>query len=290
MTHINKLVLLPLLLFVSICFGQQESNFTMLKYNMSILNPAFAGINDGYELDFSFRDQWVGLDNAPIIRTMSFSTPFSKNVGLGLSVIHNKIFITKETDIVANFSYKLRLNRSMNLFLGLRAGGTIMNVNFTSLNLLSDPSFAQNQNRFIYIIGAGALLRNEDYFVAISVPNLLTDQREGIEQPSSSDKLHFYLSGGYILEVNENFKIKPVAIFRYVEDAISRWTEELSLSVDIYNKVEPGISYRIDENYGFTVLIKMIKSVEFGYAFEKSLTDVKTLSNGTHEGLIRFRF
>ena len=117
------------LLVIMVCVkvqGQQDPSFTMYNLNMNIINPAYAGANDGLELTTLIRGQWVGIKDAPTTQTLSIASPVGKNVGLGLSIVNDQVFVANETDVYVDFSYKLKLSENNNLFLGLKAGASFL--------------------------------------------------------------------------------------------------------------------------------------------------------------------
>ena len=111
------LVLVPL-----ISFSQQESYYTLYRYNMNVINPAYAGALGKNVFAFTSRRQWSSMQDAPSHLAFSYSSERANNVGLGLSVVSDKVFIEQQTFAYADFSYKLDME-STQLYLGLKAGG-----------------------------------------------------------------------------------------------------------------------------------------------------------------------
>src|ERR1700759_2027143 len=99
-----------LLLISSALFAQQESLFTMYRYHMNVINPAYAGVDKETVLTSTYRDQWVGIPQSPLTQAVSFGTHVGKNVGLGLSMVNNKTFIENQTFVGLDFSYKIKVH------------------------------------------------------------------------------------------------------------------------------------------------------------------------------------
>ena len=104
--------------------AQQDPTYTLYNYNMNVINPAFAGSTESSLLTANFRSQWVGLQDSPETQSFSFSTPVGKRVGLGVSVVNSSVFVLNETDAYVDFSYRLSLSQTTDLFLGIKAGGS----------------------------------------------------------------------------------------------------------------------------------------------------------------------
>ena len=107
-------VLIPLF-----TYGQQESYYTLYRYNMNVINPAYAGALGKNVFAFTSRRQWSSMQDAPSTLAFSYSSERENNVGLGLSVVSDKVFIEQQTFAYVDFSYKLDME-STQLYLGLK--------------------------------------------------------------------------------------------------------------------------------------------------------------------------
>ena len=143
---------LPLLVL-----SQQESYYSFYRYNMNVINPAFAGAEADNLFSFTSRTQWAAVDEAPRTLAFSYSSARENNVGLGLSVVSDKVFVEQQTFAYIDFSYRLQMGSDAQLFLGLKGGGNFYNADPTLLTLYSpsDPSQIST-SKFSPNIGAGA--------------------------------------------------------------------------------------------------------------------------------------
>ncbi len=56
-------------------------------YNALVINPAFAGCSDALSATVSYRNQWVGFQDAPKSYLLSVHTPIENDrMGLGLLI------------------------------------------------------------------------------------------------------------------------------------------------------------------------------------------------------------
>jgi len=292
MKNIKNTCLIFMLTVASVSmYAQQDPNFTLYRYNMNVINPAYAGTNDQYEINLLFRKQWAGVDDAPITTGASFAAPLGDKVGLGLTVIHDEVFVLKETDVTIDFSYKVQLSDSDMLYLGLKAGGSFLSIDLLSLNQPNDPLLTQNESRFNPTIGAGAYFKGDKYYVSLSTTNVLNGKRfeqKGTIIQNGRDRVHLYATAGYKLGVSENVSITPGLFARFVAGAPT--TTEIFAVADFYEKVETTVAYRVDESIAFSALFKLVRGLDFGYAYEHTTTDVENISDGTHEFIVRIKF
>lgn len=272
-------------------FAQQDPSFTLYQYNMNVINPAYVGINETTELNINFRSQWINLEGGPETQSLSIGIPVNDKIGVGLSIINDNVFVLNETDVYIDFSYRVQLASNTNLYLGLKAGGSFINIDLTSLGIVNDPVFSENVNQFNPNVGIGFLLKGDKYYINLSAPNLLKSKRyekDGVRVTNATNELHAYIGAGYTFSLNDNIDFIPSMMSRFVKGA--PLSLDLTATFDIYSKVELGMSYRIDESVSGIGLFKLSDWVHFGYAYETTTTDVGDYSDGTHEVLLRFIF
>ena len=116
------------LLGVTIVSAQQDPQYTQYTYNMTIINPAYAGSTGYTSLGLLVRAQWIGIEGAPKTVVLSLHTPSGLATGLGFSIVNNEIGPVNEDNIYADYSYTIQLWDIGNLALGVKAGFTFLNV------------------------------------------------------------------------------------------------------------------------------------------------------------------
>mgnify|MGYP003862735755 CR=1 FL=1 len=168
----KKILLTALLLFLTSINvnAQQSPHYTQYMYNMNIINPAYAGSKDNLSFGFLYRKQWLEIEDAPTTFSLSGSAPVGKNVGVGLSIISDKIGPVDENNIYGDFSYTLNLGGEHRLALGLKAGVTIQKIGLfsdinSSLQQQGDGAFAQDSNTANLNFGSGIFYYTNKYYV-----------------------------------------------------------------------------------------------------------------------------
>ncbi|TDE42477.1 type IX secretion system membrane protein PorP/SprF [Flavobacterium rhamnosiphilum] len=295
MKTVKNILAGALLLLSSALFAQQESTFTMYRYHMNMINPAYAGVDGETVVTGSFRRQWTGIKDAPESQAVSFGTNVGSNLGLGISMVSDKTFIEKQTMLGIDFSYKLKMNETMDLYLGFKAGGNFYDVNTSGLQTYlsqSDPAL-ESINHFNPNVGVGALLKNEKFFVSLSVPRILNTERAKNDDGYASvatDRPHIYLSGGYDFNLNSDASLvlKPSFMLRYVNGAPV--SIDINSMIQIQNNFEIGAMYRTDEAFAGIVDFTISKRMMVGYAYEVSTRTELASAKNTNEFFIRFKF
>jgi type IX secretion system PorP/SprF family membrane protein len=258
---------------------------------MNVINPAYAGINDFNEVNINFRSQWVNLEGSPETQSLSVGIPMNDKVGWGLSIVNDEVYVLKETDVYIDFSYRVQVGSNTNLFMGLKGGGTFINIDLNKLGIMNDPVFTENVSNFNPNVGIGFLLKGPKYYVNLSAPTLLKSKRyekDGVVVTHATDRLHAYAGAGYTFSLDNEIDVTPSVLGRFVSGAPA--SLDMTATFDLHKVIELGISYRLDESVSGIGLLKLADWVHFGYAYEATTTDVKDYSKGTHEVLLRFRF
>jgi type IX secretion system PorP/SprF family membrane protein len=296
MKKIHNILAIALLLTSSAVMAQQESVISFYRLHMNLVNPAYVGVDSMTIATSSLRKQWTGVAEAPETQTVSFGTYLGKNVGFGMTVIHDQTFVEKQTYLTVDFSYKLKMSETADVYFGIKAGGNTYNVNTTGLetyNLQSDPALG-SINTFNPNLGVGALYKEGALYVSLSIPRLLNTKRATNDAGYASvktDRPHIYLSGGYDIPLNGEFSslvLKPSAMLRYVSGAPV--SLDLTAMLQIEKNFEIGGMYRTDKAYAAMSTIRLSKRFLFGFAYEMSTQPTLAAARNTNEILLQFRF
>jgi len=269
--------------------AQQDPQYTQYMYNMNVVNPAYAGSKESLSITALYRDQWSGLDGAPVTFTFSAHSPISEKIGLGFSAIKDELGPINETNVFADFSYTLQLGASTKLALGLKAGLTFHEVGLADLELQdpSDPFFTENINNTYPNAGAGAFLYGDKFYLGLSVPNLLTSvhlDENGTQIGSETN--HFFATAGYVFQVSENIKLKPSTMVKSAFSAPISF--DVNLNALFYERFELGASYRLDDSFSGLVGFQVTPTIRVGYAYDSVTSEIKTVASSSHEVVLTF--
>ena len=256
-----------LLLFSDQLMAQQEVNYTLYRYHMNLINPAMAGTQGAPFTNIGFRNQWLGIDDAPRSFSLSYNSPHkNERVGLGFSVISDKTFVEQQTQLFADFSYRLPLGGEKNIFLGLKAGGTSFRLQAADLlalqSNLADPNLL-NTSSFIPNIGVGAVYHSPGFYLALSIPRLLSTERfraENGQETRPTDRPHFYAVTGLRFEVVDRFEFTPSFLYSYVNAAPSQYVIDVTFSYD--KKLDFGTQYIQRGGLGGTLNLNIANDVQ----------------------------
>lgn len=292
MKHIiNKNIIVLVLLVVNTLYAQQDPSYTLYQYNMNVINPAYAGINDMTEVSLNYRSQWVNLDGSPVTQSLSVGTPINDKMGLGLSMVNDKVFVLKQTDVYVDYSYKVQISDSTNLYMGIKAGGSFIDIDLNSLGIMNDPVFSENVSKFNPNIGVGFLLKGKKFYLNLSAPSLLKSKRyekDGVIVTHATDEMHVYAGAGYTFNISDDIALTPSLLSRFVTGAPA--SVDLTATAHLKDLLDFGLSYRLDESLSILGLFNVADLLKIGYAYEMTTSEVKDYSKGSHEILLLFKF
>jgi type IX secretion system PorP/SprF family membrane protein len=289
MKKLSLLVLLIAMLSTEFTTAQQDPQYTQYMYNMNVVNPAYAGSKEGLSATALYRNQWSGFDGAPETFTFSIHSPFGDKVGLGLSAIRDELGPVSETNVYADFSYTLEVGGNTKVALGIKAGATFHDVGLVDLELQdpNDPFFSQDISNTYPNVGAGAFLYGDNFYVGLSVPNLLNSvhlDENGLKYGSETN--HYFATAGYVFQVSENVKLKPSAMVKSAFDAPLSF--DANLNALFFEKFELGASYRLDDSFSGLVGFQVTDNIRVGYAYDYVTSDLDAVANASHEVIVTF--
>ena len=286
-------------------YAQQDAQFSQYMFNSLVINPAYAGYKEELNVSLLHRNQWVGLAGSPKTQTLIVDGAFfnNKNVGLGLSIVNDKIGLQSQTAAYANYAYRVPVGENARLAFGLALGVSQYTLNAGQANIddPNDPNFNNGNQNYISPDGKfGIHYSNDKFYAGASVTNMISSslnyQQTGKDVIARQGK-HFFVTAGYLAELNENVKFKPSVMFR--EDTKGPTNLDVNAFFLFKDAVWLGASYRSGLNlwekpewesstFKKNAVVGMVemyfaKKYRLGYAYDYSLSDLGDYTNGTHE-------
>ena len=273
-----------------VSFAQQDAQFTQYMYNTITINPAYAGSRGALSVFGLYRAQWVGLDGAPKTSAFSVHTPLNgSRVGLGVSVINDKIGPTNNNDISADLSYTINTSETFKLSFGIKATATIFNLDVNKLNPTdaNDPQFQNFDTDFTPNIGAGIYWHSDKFYLGLSVPKFIeTNQYNDNEIAIYKEKINYYMIAGYVFDLSRDIKFKPAVLTKLVEGAPLQ--ADISGNFMFNEKFVFGVAYRWSAAVSAMVGFQVSKGFYLGYGYDQETTTLDRYNSGSHEIFLRF--
>jgi len=278
--------------------AQQDAQFTQYMYNTITVNPAYAGSRGVLSIAALHRSQWIGLDGAPTTQTFNIHSPVGKKMGLGLSVVNDEIGngTSQETYFDASASYTINLSAESKLSFGIKAGGHLLNLDFSQLSGFTEEqganAFPNIDKKFSPNFGAGIYYHTNKFYAGLSVPNFLETEHFDSSGATSNflakERMNWYLITGYVFDINDDLLFKPAVLFKAVNGAPLQ--ADLSANFLINQKFSLGAAYRWDAAFSALAGFQITDKFLLGLAYDREITELGNTSfnDGSFEVFLRF--
>ena len=271
--------------------AQQDPQYTQYMYNPATINPAYSGSVDRIQIFGQYRTQWVGLEGAPKTAHLSVTTPLTDTgLGLGVHFKNDRLGVTDQNDLSIDLAYAVNLNYDYKLAFGLKATGSLLDVNYNKLHIYdgTDPVAENNiVNKFSGNVGAGVYLYSHKAYVGLSVPMVFSSNKyNDNEYKVMKDKAHFYLMGGYVFDLNHEIQFKPATLVKVVPGAPLQ--VDLTANVLFYEKFTLGAAYRWDASVSGLAGFQITDALFIGYTYDADTSKLAKYHSGSHEIFMKF--
>ncbi|MGB3852204.1 MAG: type IX secretion system membrane protein PorP/SprF [Tunicatimonas sp.] len=287
-------MLLVAALTTTAAYAQQQAMFTQYMFNGLALNPAYAGSHEAISLTALGREQWSGLPGSPSTQTFAAHAPlrFSR-ASVGLLLSRDDQDVSRQHGVFASYAYRIPVAKGQ-LALGLQGGFTQARTALTSLQIVTpgdapDPTFGQDLNTgLLPNIGAGLYYHTERFYLGLSVPQLIDHQleQEGALTEQAQLVRHYFLTGGYVFDLNPSLKFKPNFLIKSVPGAPVE--ADFNANLLIRETLWVGLGYRSFDALNALVQLQISPALAVGYAYDYTVSGLREVQSGSHELMLNY--
>ena len=275
--------------------AQQDPQYTMHMYNTQVVNPAYLGSVEAVNFGFLTRTQWVDFEGSPQTGSFTISSPVGRRnkTALGLSIVSDVIGPSTEQSLTVDYGYTFFNNYGSKITLGLKAGVSNLNVDYSLLKLASinDAQFSENTSLLSPQIGAGIYYNNDRFYAGFSIPNFLKTKHYEVNgsvfaSAEAKERMHYFLIAGYVFDISDSIKLKPAGMVKIVRGS----PIQMDLSANIYfnEKITFGAAYRLDAAISAIAGFALSDRAFIGFAYDYQTTAIQKFSSGSYEMILRF--
>ncbi|MBK0381880.1 type IX secretion system membrane protein PorP/SprF [Pedobacter sp. SD-b] len=305
MIKIKKSLLVGFALLASTFYAeaQQDAQYSQYMFNSLVINPAYAGYKGTLNASGLYRIQYVDVPGGPVTQSIVLDGSFfDDKVGLGLTVVKDKIGLQEQSSAFLNFAYKLTVGDGATLAFGLGAGVGQYKYNGGQAEYddPNDPTLGLGTASYISPdLRAGIHYSTDKFYAGLSSTNLISsfiNNGSTAKDEIVKQGRHIFLTAGYLLDFGSFVKYKPSFLIK--EDTKAPTNLDINNFFLFGEKVWLGVSYRTSVNVfkkgtvgnvkysdALVGLIEIYASpgVRIGYAYDHSLNALKGFDNGSHE-------
>ncbi|MCK6608509.1 type IX secretion system PorP/SprF family membrane protein [Flavobacterium aquaticum] len=276
----------------SMCYSQQDSQYTQYMYNTPLVNPAYAGSRETITAFLLHRNQWVGLDGAPVTNNFSINMPVGdSNFGVGLNFVNDEIGPVSENEFSVDLAYFIQVSENYKLSLGLKGTANLFQLDVNKLRVFdpTDPQFQNMDTEFSPNVGAGLYLFSDKTYFGLSVPSFFESYRYNDNNIEiTKEKMHFYFIAGHVFTLSENIDFKPALLSKIVEGAPLQ--ADVTANFLFFDKLTLGAAYRWDASVSALAGFQISDSWFIGYGYDLETTKLANYNSGSHEIFLRYEF
>jgi len=292
----KKILIILLLLSGGLisALAQQSPHFTQYVFNDFVLNPAIAGTKDYYQIRSNHRFQWVGISDPPMTNTLSIYGPHGKMpMGFGVYFYNDVTGPTSRTGLTGAYAYNLQITDEIRVSGGLSMGLMQYKLDGTQLNPkdLTDLAIQPVVNSsYLPDAAAGLYLYSENYYAGFAVTQLINNKLKIYEVKNGLNKLksHFYLTGGYKFEINNDIMVEPSTIIKATSPKAYQF--DVTARVIYQEMFWGGLSFRLHDAVSLLFGYNHENKFSFGYAYDMGISGLRKFNSGSHELMIGYRF
>jgi len=297
--RVNYGKLAKVLFFVLVslqCVAQQDPIFSQYMFNGQIHNPAYAGMWEKIGFTALVREQWAGINRAPLTEAISFHSPLNnESVGLGLNIVNDTYGREKRLSVLADYAYEINLTARRRLRFGIKFGFVNYKNPLSEYELYPDEkydrAFADDIDlSFLPNFGIGAFLYEDNYYIGFSIPKLVeNDFKDNFHNYSTKAEVRtVYLNGGYVFQFYTGNKIifKPTMMIRASWGAPIQY--DIAANILLKEKLWLGIMNRSGNAICFTSHWMFNNNMRVGFAMDVTYNEIFPYQNGTFEFTIGY--
>lgn len=309
-----KSSLLTLVIGVTFSFksmSQQAEEFSLIRENAYILNPALSGAKGFLAGTITYRKQFANVTQSPYTTYLALEGQIAnKNIGLGGYILHDQTGPTGMSGIGLSAAYQIRLNKHelvnedikpyntksrhmITIGLGVEVKQYRLDAAALRPDVAADPELASTyKNQYLPDASLGVYYQlGEKFFAGISVPQLLGLNVKYAATNGSSEirkvqHINFLIGGRINLGREKKWALEPVGALRWANNAPPQ--ADLGMRLNFNQIVWLGVNYR--------TLSKVIGDVGFEikgigrlcYAAGIETTDIRRIGL-SHEVTLSFR-
>ncbi|HEY0977301.1 MAG TPA: type IX secretion system membrane protein PorP/SprF [Flavobacteriales bacterium] len=281
--------------------AQQDPQFTQYMFNLLAINPAYAGSAERVSVKALSRHQWVGFEGAPTTQTLTMHSPIIKeSLAIGGTLMRDEHGPVTQYGVMVDLAYRIFLAKRQKLAFGIKGGMNIFQGRFAELNPLqaNDQVFQQNVNQKLDPqFGFGVMWYSDRFYLGVSTPKMLStdlfedvnglgDTLSGVWQ--QGQRMHLFLSGGYVFDLNAYMKFKPTVQVKAVDGAPV--SIDVSANMLFYEKFWLGAMYRQSDAVGLMAQYHITNAFTVGYAYDYPISPLRNYSGGSHELMLGIEF
>ncbi len=316
MKPLKIIAVLGLLAVMPVLSAQQFPLYSQYIMNGFLINPSYAGSDYYTTFGLTVREQWLNLPEAPSTYAAAFQTRILNDsyitkstavrkkidrptkggrVGVGGYLFSDHNGIMHRTGMQLAYAYHLPIGIDQQLSFGISLSAYQYYVDINGAVMPEDvqDDLLNNYDQVVYIPDAnfGVSYMTRNYYAGFAMTNLFRGSfMIGNGGDNGRSQLgHYFLTGGIRLYPGVDWIIEPSVMIKSSDMVFKSFQVDLTGRVYYKDDYWLGLSYRTGDA---VILLAGVKVDRFylGYAFDFTMSEIRSYTYGTHELTIMARF
>ncbi|MEK6479228.1 PorP/SprF family type IX secretion system membrane protein [Catalinimonas sp. 4WD22] len=288
----RKTVIIFLLLLISICTSeaQRMPYFTHYYNNPYLYNPAYAGYDKHTVFYLTHRQQWYGVEGAPMSTQLIFHSPIgnANPLFIGADIVDDRLGALKHNAVKFSMAYMIPLSSEYEHYIktAFSAGIGMHSYDLADMNIGDDLVLQAALSNQTFLDGRfGFKYHNRGFNLSVSLPHLFTPPPillEGFSDVTFDKFSRMIFSTHYRFNFNEEgtTAFEPTVLYHYSTLEPSQLE---ALGIFYFNdSFWAGGGYQQQSGMSGTAGFR-VKNLKLSYAYSTGGSEVSVYGMGTHE-------
>lgn len=275
--------------------AQQLPLFSQYYFNSFIYNPSHTGLDKGTSIGLVARKQYTGLSNAIGTYAATLQSRGEENkAGFGLYFYNDNTNLFRTNSITGSYGYHVDLDDDKILSFGLGLSAIDNRFNANNFNLMSDNDpvvqLLGSEGGVTVDANIGANMQLGNFSLGLANLQILQNQNafsNNLNQKSYYTLArHWMLNIGYVFEINEEWNLEPLVLYRKTQTAQGQ--ADVNLFLNWLDKGYVGLAYRDGMSFSSMLGAQITPNITAGYAFDLTTNSMRSALGNTHEIMLKF--
>jgi type IX secretion system PorP/SprF family membrane protein len=279
-------LILVVLFFCQSGFGQDQTNFTHFFLNPYLINPSYVGVDGRASLSITYRKQWATIKDGPVLGNVTFQSPLSRRVSLGLSITDDKRGLLANTGAMLTFGYNIPLGPQSFFRFGISGGVATNTVDVEKLADLNDPAVANILENNLSVQGnTGISFHLHTFHAGVSLPVIFqpayfSQDAFSVTEIKPFENIIFQFSNRFYFNNDRNI-FEPYAVYRMSQNLPAQY--EIAGIIHLSHVLWFGGSFK--EDFGISALggVKIKNALAIGASYGLKTSGDNELNSPTYE-------
>ncbi len=277
--------------------AQQPAQYSLYMLNPLGWNPAYAGLDNSLSITGVFRKQWVGLEGSPTTQNLSAHLPlYIASGGFGINVENETLGARRWTAASIAWNYQKALGTGL-LSLGIGGGAVQQQLDGSRIRTpdgvyIEPGNFNHNDIRLplgaesasVLTFNTGVYYQNDWLDIGFSARNL-NEGNATFSTVSLQLRRNYNFNLGLHFNAGTALTLHPSLLIR---SDLLETQMDFSVIARYNDNMFAGASFRGYSSTSVDAAVimagfKLSENMTFAYAYDLTLSELRTVSNGSHE-------